>query len=91
LQPLLRPRNVGIRGLNNMAVMGARSDLAELRQRFTGLQTTIGNQTVLRMLSRSRPAIQTKLTINQPGDQYEREADRADEQVMRMPDSDAQD
>jgi len=30
--------------------------------------------------------IQTKLTINTPGDQYEQEADRVAEQVMRMPD-----
>ncbi len=30
-------------------------------------------------------AIQTKLAINQPGDQYEREAERISEHVMRMP------
>jgi hypothetical protein len=29
--------------------------------------------------------IQTKLAINQPGDEYEQEADRVSEQVMRMP------
>lgn len=29
--------------------------------------------------------IQTKLTINQPGDRYEQEADRVADQVMRMP------
>jgi len=29
--------------------------------------------------------IQTKLTINEPGDKYEQEADRVAEQVMRMP------
>lgn len=35
----------------------------------------------------SRPSmIQTKLAINQPGDEYEQEADRVAEQVMRMPD-----
>jgi hypothetical protein len=32
------------------------------------------------------PLIQTKLTINQPGDKYEQEADRIAEEVMRMPD-----
>ena len=31
-------------------------------------------------------AIQTKLAINKPGDEYEQEADRISEQVMRMPD-----
>jgi len=30
-------------------------------------------------------AIQTKLSVNKPGDQYEQEADRISEQVMRMP------
>ena len=31
-------------------------------------------------------AIQAKLSINGPGDEYEREADRVADQVMRMPD-----
>src|SRR5262245_11344571 len=30
-------------------------------------------------------AIQTKLAINKPGDDYEQEADHVSEQVMRMP------
>jgi Domain of unknown function (DUF4157) len=30
-------------------------------------------------------AIQTKLSVNKPGDQYQQEADRISEQVMRMP------
>src|SRR5437588_3294188 len=29
--------------------------------------------------------IQAKLTVNQPGDKYEQEADQVTEQVMRMP------
>jgi hypothetical protein len=33
----------------------------------------------------SRTAIQRKLVVNEPGDQYEQEADRVAEQVMRMP------
>src|SRR5271157_3943975 len=49
------------------------------------LHRTYGNQAVLRMLSRSTPSIQTKLKINQPGDQYEQEADRVSERVMCMP------
>ena len=36
-------------------------------------------------------AIQTKLVINQPGDEYEREADHISQQVMRMPESPSQD
>ncbi|MBO7743583.1 DUF4157 domain-containing protein [Paenibacillus sp. MWE-103] len=35
--------------------------------------------------SKPSPWIQTKLTVSQPGDPYEREADRVAEQVMRMP------
>jgi hypothetical protein len=31
--------------------------------------------------------LQAKLTVNEPGDQYEQEADRVAEQVMRMPDT----
>lgn len=33
------------------------------------------------------PPIQTKLTVNEPGDQHEQEADRMADQVMRMSDS----
>lgn len=32
------------------------------------LQRQIGNQAVLRLLSRATPAIQPKLTLNEPGD-----------------------
>src|SRR5580698_3191051 len=46
------------------------------------LQRSIGNQATLRMLQTR--AIQTKLTVNEPGDQYEQEADRVADQVMRM-------
>ena len=58
-------------------------------QHLSGLQRTVGNQAVLRLLSRPAPAIQPKLTVNQPGDRYEQEADRVAEQVMRMPDPDS--
>ena len=34
-----------------------------------------------------RTAIQRKLVVNEPGDQYEQEADRVAEQVMRMPEA----
>jgi hypothetical protein len=42
------------------------------------LQQSFGNQAVGRM-------VQAKLNINQPGDEYEREADRVADTVMRMP------
>ncbi|HSZ60714.1 MAG TPA: DUF4157 domain-containing protein [Terriglobales bacterium] len=66
---------------------GAPSAAAQVRQHAPALQRAVGNQAVLRMLSRPAPALQTKLTINQPGDRYEQEADRVAEQVMRMPES----
>src|ERR1700674_1012909 len=46
------------------------------------LQQTIGNQAVQRMLRAH--VIQTKLTMNQPGDEYEQEADRVADLVTRM-------
>lgn len=49
------------------------------------LHATYGNQAVLRMVSPQASIIQAKLTVNQPGDQYEQEADRVADQVMRMP------
>lgn len=52
--------------------------------RILYFQQTAGNQAV-QQLVKSR-ALQAKLSINQPGDVYEQEADRVAEQVMRMPD-----
>lgn len=45
-------------------------------------QQTLGNQAVQRMLGALM--IQTKLTVNEPGDQYEQEADRVAGSVMRV-------
>ena len=49
------------------------------------LQSAIGNRAMSSLLS-SR-TIQPKLTISQPGDEYEREADRVADRVMRMSDA----
>jgi hypothetical protein len=38
-----------------------------------------------RRLGQSNTSIQAKLTVNRPGDRYEKEADRVAEQVLRMP------
>lgn len=48
------------------------------------LQRTAGNQAVQRLIKSG--ALQAKLTISEPGDVYEKEADRVADQVMRMPD-----
>ena len=49
------------------------------------VQGAAGNLAIQRMLQ-SR-AIQAKLTVSQPNDPYEREADRVADHVMRMPES----
>ena len=58
------------------------------------LQRQIGNQAVQRMLSQARPGspagVQTKLTVNTPGDVFEQEADRVSDQVMRTPEPQVQ-
>ncbi len=47
------------------------------------LQRTVGNR-AMNSLLRSR-IVQPKLTLSYPDDEYEREADRVSDQVMRMP------
>jgi len=51
------------------------------------LQQILGNQAVQRLLESS--TIQAKLTISQPNDIYEQEADRVADQVMQMPEKGA--
>ncbi len=50
------------------------------------LQRTIGNRAVIGILSR-HTGLQTKLNLGPAGDQYEQEADRVAEQVVRQIDS----
>jgi len=52
------------------------------------LQRSVGNQAVQRLFESG--AIQAKLTIGQPNDKYEQEADRVADEVMRMPESQVQ-
>lgn len=52
------------------------------------LQQQLGNQAVQRLLQSGH--IQAKLTIGQPNDKYEQEADRVADQVMRMPEPQVQ-
>src|SRR5688572_3425847 len=49
-------------------------------------QQTLGNQAMQHLLHTG--VIQAKLAVNKPGDQYEREAERVADAVMRMPDPD---
>lgn len=71
------------------AAPSAESIATELGSRSTGerapallaLQKTHGNRYVQRVVA----GIQAKLTVGQPGDIYEQEADRVADTVMRMP------
>ncbi|MBE0525221.1 MAG: DUF4157 domain-containing protein, partial [Methanosarcinales archaeon] len=56
--------------------------------RILFLQRTIGNQAVQRQLKSG--TLQAKLTIGQPGDKYEQEADRVADAVIRMPEPEMQ-
>ena len=67
---------------------------------ITTLRQRLGNQGVQRLMSEivghskrtaqtRSPAIQAKLTISQPGDAHEQEADRVADAVMRMPATEA--
>ncbi len=51
--------------------------------RILFLQRTIGNQAVQRLIKSGN--LQAKLRIGHPGDEYEQEADRVADAVMRMP------
>jgi len=55
--------------------------------RLTVLQNTIGNRAVQRLFKSG--FLQAKLSIGQPDDIYEQEADRVADEVMRMPDNTA--
>jgi predicted deacylase len=66
--------------LNEFLIRGSR--LFTLKQLQDLLQELVARP---RPLSTPAGSVQTKLTVNQPGDVYEQEADRVAEQVMRMP------
>ena len=76
-------------------------DFSQIRSQETAPLTTQVSQTnACPMFPRRCPfggachtcpvQVQTKLTINQPGDKYEEEADRIADQIMRMPEPDLQ-
>lgn len=74
----------------------ARKSNAAVSSGASALRQHIGNQGIQRLVAvvsansaattqLHAPSIQAKLTVSQPGDAYEQEADRVAEQVMRMP------
>jgi hypothetical protein len=76
------------RAVGNQAVQRTlQTNAEELEARLTGTQSPRFGHDFSKIPIRppSAGAIQTKLAINKPGDEYEQEADRVSEQVMRMP------
>jgi len=63
-------------------VQGRSRQLAPRGSHVLGLQRSVGNQAVQRLIR--SPFIQTKLEISTPGDRFEQEADRVADTVMRM-------
>ena len=63
------------------------TDAEELEAELTGTETRRFGRDFSRIPihASAAKAIQTKLVINRPGDNYEQEADRVSEQIMRMP------
>ena len=52
-------------------------------EQIYSLQRTVGNRQVQQLLRSG--VIQAKLTVNEPGDIYEQEADRIAERVLAVP------
>jgi len=72
----------------NMTIQKKKTSNPKSTSTILQLQQMIGNQGMQRLIN-SR-GIQAKLTIGQPNDQYEQEADRVADTVMSMPESTVQ-
>ncbi len=53
-----------------------------IRGKMSALQSSIGNQALLRMMNNPAPVPQTQLAMNRPGDVFEQEANRVADHVM---------
>jgi hypothetical protein len=76
-------RNGGKPSVESIATELSGMPTGERASALLALQRTHGNRYVQWVVM----GIQAKLTVGQPGDMYEQEADRVAEQVMRMPNS----
>jgi hypothetical protein len=79
----LETANKAEAGLERKAALSSRTTVSPLGVAEPDFQSAAGNLAVQRLLQTG--LIQAKLTISQPDDPYEQEADRVAEQVMRMP------
>jgi hypothetical protein len=79
-----KPKQKGnvLNKINNNSLSNRNNKDTNTNNTLIHLQQTMGNQIVQRMIKSKE--IQAKLRVSQPGDPYEREADRVAEQVMRM-------
>ena len=80
LAPVLKPSQA-----SPTSASGTRSPASPQAPEYglRSLQRSVGNQAVQRLLQAN--LLQAKLTVSQPGDIYEREADQVAETVMRTP------
>jgi len=67
----------------NRTIQKKKVALTKSSNEISMLQKNMGNQAVQRLMHSG--VIQAKLTIGQPNDKYEQEADRVSNEVMRMP------
>jgi Domain of unknown function (DUF4157) len=77
-------RPTGSFDISRSASIGLSRSPARVQDNLAIGQSTWGNQSIQRLLSGG--VLQKKLTINRPGDVYEREADKVADAVMGMPD-----
>ena len=61
-----------------------RTNNGGIARQLASLHSMYGNQAILRTLAHAPAVLQTKLAVNKPGDEFEQEADRVADQVMRM-------
>lgn len=80
-QRLTRPSAV-VTPASRRAALGPVAQLSSPAPAVLEMRQAFGNQAMQRLLRSG--AVQAKLTVNEPGDQCEQEADRVAEQVMRM-------
>jgi len=75
---LQTPKHIGM-------IYKKKTDSSKKEHHLLNLQKNMGNQTIQRLINSG--FIQTKLTISQPNDRYEQEADNISDKVMQMPES----
>jgi hypothetical protein len=76
----------GTPSVESIAMQLSGMHTAQRAPALLALQQTHGNRYVQRVVS----GIQAKLVVGQPGDNYEQEADRVADRVMRMPEPEVQ-